>query len=281
MALEDKYKRINPDTNKFFVRGDKRPVGEKQDGRVFSGYSGKIRTRGEFVGTYKEDWQTIEAWAKRQKASKDNWHNNKEYFDEYNSRPEVKAKQVIAQVKWQKRNPEKAKELNNNVHRRKRERLKKEGIYRLNKDGKKFVRGEVENGKYFWNYRTGWLVGKYYAEEWFDDINVFWKRKISVKMNEVNKQIRDDFKSRKYTAEKVDADYLWSIFPKDNPICPIRKSPFATVRGHEDYPELDRIDNKLGYQKGNVVWISKKINFAKRNLSIKEIEDLLNFYKKF
>lgn len=280
MALEDKYKRINPDTNKFFVRGDKRPEGEKQDGRVFNCYSGKIRVRGDLAGTYGEDWQTIEAWEKQKKGSKDNWHNNRDYWLERSKDPEKRKIDNQNKYNWAEKNKDKARTANNRVHTRKRERLKEEGIYRLNKEGKQFLRGEVENGKYFWNYRTGYLVGKYYAEVWFDDINDFWKNKIRTKMNEINKQIRDDYKSRMYTADKVDADYLWSIFPKDNPICPITKVPFDTLRRSENSAELDRIDNNLGYQKGNVVWVSKKINFAKRTLSLKEIESMNNFYNK-
>lgn len=78
MALEDKYKRINPDTNKIFVRGDKRPQGEKQDERVFISYLGKIRTRGENKGTYQEDWQVKEGLENKREKSKKYSKENRE-----------------------------------------------------------------------------------------------------------------------------------------------------------------------------------------------------------
>lgn len=56
--------------------------------------------------------------------------------------------------------------------------------------------------------------------------------------------------------------------------CPYLGIPLTTISDggrQESNASLDRIDNKLGYIKGNVQVISSKANFMKRNASIDEL----------
>ena len=62
-------KRINPDTNKVFKQGDKRPSTDKQDGRIFYSYdSRKERMKN---GFFAESWRTQKAYDKKKTQDKD------------------------------------------------------------------------------------------------------------------------------------------------------------------------------------------------------------------
>ena len=43
---------------------------------------------------------------------------------------------------------------------------------------------------------------------------------------------------------------------------------------------LDRVDNKLGYIKGNVHWVYKDINFMKQGFSLSHFIDMCNLVVK-
>jgi hypothetical protein len=44
-------------------------------------------------------------------------------------------------------------------------------------------------------------------------------------------------------------------------------------------PSVDRIDSSKGYVKGNVTVVSRRANILKRDATIDELEQLLNYYK--
>lgn len=61
-------------------------------------------------------------------------------------------------------------------------------------------------------------------------------------------------------------------------VCPILFVPMAKGgSGHPHAPSLDRINNKLGYVKGNVAVISRAANSLKSNLDIDTIHSLLRY----
>jgi hypothetical protein len=69
-------------------------------------------------------------------------------------------------------------------------------------------------------------------------------------------------------------EYLESIWTG---FCPVLGVPIDmdTDRRDELAAELDRFQPKLGYVKGNVHWLSRKVNRIKNNVSIRELESLV------
>lgn len=62
-------------------------------------------------------------------------------------------------------------------------------------------------------------------------------------------------------------------------VCPILQIPLSFTDGkqHDGTPALDRVDNSKGYIKGNVRVISHKANRHKADLSIEDIQRLLDY----
>ena len=259
-------KRINPKTNQIFERGDKR----ESDSLVFHKYDLREKRKTK-DGFFYEQWVKEDSLEKSRQANRDWFAKNPNYSSDWaKENPEKKVKYSMD---WAKRNPEKHRERNNKVHQRKRERLKIEGVYRLNENGKKFARGQKEGDRYFWNYRTGYLqhCGKLYGEDWYnyeDFINKKCKSKIS--------DVYSKAKIESYGEPNITTEYIYSLYPSDNPICPIFKIPFTLTRGNA-FPELDRIDNNKGYIKGNVGWISHKANMIKYDYTLDELKLIINY----
>lgn len=69
--------------------------------------------------------------------------------------------------------------------------------------------------------------------------------------------------------------------PKHCPVFPWIKLSYAVgVKRHDGSPSLDRIDNDLGYVKGNVRWVSDRANILKSNASDEELIMLGNDARK-
>lgn len=68
------------------------------------------------------------------------------------------------------------------------------------------------------------------------------------------------------------------IIPKN---CPILGIPlFFLIKGKgPNTPSIDRINNTIGYEPGNVKVISLKANRMKGDMSIKDVETLLTYMK--
>ena len=77
----------------------------------------------------------------------------------------------------------------------------------------------------------------------------------------------------------VDADHLESIWTG---VCPVLGLPLdqRTPRCEEDSPELDRIIPTKGYTKGNVVWLSRRANRIKNNVSLGEMKLLVEWLER-
>jgi hypothetical protein len=102
-------------------------------------------------------------------------------------------------------------------------------------------------------------------------------------INKIKKDILKKCKARvkKYNLDfNLDENYLELIYPKNNK-CPLLNIELKKGNGRpvNSSPTLDRIISKLGYVKGNVVFISHKANIIKNNLTLEEMKVLLNNWK--
>ena len=72
------------------------------------------------------------------------------------------------------------------------------------------------------------------------------------------------------------AEFLQQIWTST---CPVFKTTLVkhADRSHEDAPELDRIIPSRGYVQGNVVWLSRRANRLKNNVSTVELRLLLSW----
>lgn len=265
-------KRINPQTGKEFVRGDTRD----KDDRVFIGY--KVSKPLKKDGYFGEDWCTVESWQKKIKVSKEYRKNNPEYFANY----EIENREHRNQLKyeWMQRNPEKTKEMNKHIHRKKRAKARVKGTERLDPlTGKQFIRGRREGDLYFDKYiKHSFLEGtNFYSENWID-LETFLKRKFRDKIANIRNEKREP---RLQFSKECDLtpEFLWDIYPHDNPVCPILGIPFELERNTQGFAELDRIDNKKGYIKSNVHWISHRANMIKLDASVDELFTVANYLK--
>ena len=80
----------------------------------------------------------------------------------------------------------------------------------------------------------------------------------------------------------LDADHLESIWTGRCAVTGVEIKAFETELGgryDENAAELDRITPSLGYTKGNVVFLSRRVNRIKNNSTPEEIEMLHKWYK--
>lgn len=222
-------KRINPDTGELFKRQDKRPLGDKQDGKLFWQYAGKVRQRD---GFNMEHWVTPERYEEKNERTKVTRHRREIKFN-----PKIHKK---------RKNP---------------------------KTGKYFVRGDIENGKYFLQYKYIVIKSTGYCQESWGSKDVYHAHVLSV----LAAQIKYRAEAKKLDFD-LDRDYLLSIFPKDFK-CPILGIDiFWGSRQAHTNPSLDRIDNSKGYIKGNVIWISYRANRIKSDSTLEELNKITDFY---
>jgi len=85
------------------------------------------------------------------------------------------------------------------------------------------------------------------------------------------------FNSYKSNAKKrniefsVTIEYLWELLEKQNFKCAISGLPLTISSERMLFTASpDRIDNNLGYIKGNIQWVHKNVNFSKHTLSMKD-----------
>jgi hypothetical protein len=86
---------------------------------------------------------------------------------------------------------------------------------------------------------------------------------------------------KKGILHNLSTDYLRQIWPKNN-ICPVlgRKFEMGYKLGKTKSfaPSLDRINNKKGYEIGNVVIVSDIVNRIKSDIELKDMIKIAKFY---
>ena len=62
--------------------------------------------------------------------------------------------------------------------------------------------------------------------------------------------------------------------------CPVLGIPLSVGNGRatDNSPELDRINNRKGYVKGNVIVVSRRANRIKNDATVKELQQIASFY---
>jgi len=78
----------------------------------------------------------------------------------------------------------------------------------------------------------------------------------------------------------LDPEYLENMWTGE---CPVLGLPIniVTDRSDEMAAELDRFVPELGYVKGNVHWLSRRINRLKNNVTVTELKDLIEWMEKY
>lgn len=73
-------------------------------------------------------------------------------------------------------------------------------------------------------------------------------------------------------------EYLESIWTG---VCPVLKVPISLLeqKDNEHAAELDRFSPEKGYVKGNVHFLSRRVNRLKNNVTTKELQQLLDWMK--
>lgn len=91
--------------------------------------------------------------------------------------------------------------------------------------------------------------------------------------------------NKKYQAKKINIkfnltkEYLLSIYPKNNK-CPLLDIELKQGKNIPQSPSLDRINPEEGYIKNNVVFISRRANYIKNNLTLNEMKQVLINWRK-
>ena len=103
-----------------------------------------------------------------------------------------------------------------------------------------------------------------------------WEREHSKKKRLENPQYYL-WKAAKRRAKAKDLDF--NITPDDiiiPQLCPLLNIPIIHTVGKgkrsDNSPSLDRIDNRLGYVKGNILVVSWRANFLKSDASLTELQ---------
>lgn len=129
-----------------------------------------------------------------------------------------------------------------------------------------------DDGYIFVYYYTS--KGKLY-ERWMEpEEHRFWKVKKSL-------ALAKDRAKGKGLPFNLDAEYLDSIYPKDN-LCPALRTPleWGDDNGRENSPSLDRIIPTKGYVRGNVQWLSRLANTIKTNATTAQICAVADYLRK-
>lgn len=101
----------------------------------------------------------------------------------------------------------------------------------------------------------------------------YWAKEV---LNHAKKRAKE-----KHLLFDITADYLESIAPTH---CPVLGIELSYTRGDKSHarpnsPSLDRLRPEMGYIRDNTIVVSYKANSIRQDATIKELEQVLNFYK--
>ena len=123
------------------------------------------------------------------------------------------------------------------------------------------------------DYFRKWSIGKVYRNRPAIGSNRFFTN-ASSKLKNKAKELKLDF--------NLDSNYLKDIFPVDGKCPALNLTLEKGTNGvsKDESPSLDRINNKLGYIKGNVQWVSKLANQIMTSATPDQVVQVGNYFKK-
>jgi hypothetical protein len=148
------------------------------------------------------------------------------------------------------------------------------------KTGNIFKQGDVrKDGYIFKSYEYIETTDGFWKEKWMsEERHLRWRMFQAIK---TSKRSRKRGSSHQTFENNLDIDYLISIFPKDWR-CPVLGVDMefgegSKAAGIDNSPSLDRINPKIGYVKGNVQWLSYKVNRMKSDQTLEKVIKLGNW----
>lgn len=74
----------------------------------------------------------------------------------------------------------------------------------------------------------------------------------------------------------ITIEYAWNLFVEQDKKCSLTKLPLHFQRDFsrdstQQTASLDRIDNSIGYEEGNIQWVHKIVNMMKQDYSLSEV----------
>ena len=132
------------------------------------------------------------------------------------------------------------------------------------KTKKPYKIGEVNpvTRSYFDGYRTKYIQQNGYIPAVWKSFEGFHRKRVRTILFNRKKDYPKNF--------KIDLNYCLKIFPK-NFLCPVLKFKMKWGGDINTSPSLDRINNKKGYTKDNVIWISYRANSIKCDADYQQI----------
>lgn len=142
---------------------------------------------------------------------------------------------------------------------------------------KPFKRGDPhEDGRIFLKYRLKLCKDGFFVEDWASP-EAYHRDRVRLALINTSNTRRRGTKYNKTQRNNLDMQYLLNIFPKNNK-CPALNIQLEWGGQNKDHsPSLDRIDPKKGYIKGNVQWISNKVNRVKTDQELDMVIKLGNW----
>ena len=111
------------------------------------------------------------------------------------------------------------------------------------------------------------------GENWLNP-DAYLKHRIGLTFGKIQKRAAE-----KQLPVNIDPDYLYDIYPKDG-LCPILAVEMQFGGDRNDSPSVDRLMPELGYVKGNVQWVSKIANSAKKDFTASELRILADWIER-
>lgn len=130
----------------------------------------------------------------------------------------------------------------------------------------------IANNERSQKYRKSDKWKKYYKE--YDKIYYTTVKKNSGYSKIFLSKLRSKAKSKGYGFNLTSDDLIVPEY------CPILGIKLDTNGTNDFKPSIDRVDNTKGYVKGNIIIVSGRVNRIKSDASLKELNDIVNFYNR-